>query len=350
MTTTTYVISEKAFRSLLDRLMQDMEVIGPVERRNQPGFYRFDRLNSASDLASDYTTTTIPPKTAFFPPVETLFSFDQDGAAHITEHRGTPPFVLAGVHPCDLAALEALDAAYAFPPAELRWMQRRRQAIVIGMECRPDSYCFCTSMGTVDARAPADLFLTPLDGGYLAEVHSPMGWMLLSDTARRDAASRDLKATARGRRLKAEAVTARLATSVSQLADMLESGGLTDVWREIAGRCYSCGSCNTTCPTCFCFAIEDTLDALFTGGHRRRRWDACQLLDFARVAGGHNFRGERWQRVRHRWHRKFLYLYRRFARPYCTGCGRCSRACTADINIVDVTNQLVAYCQKERSA
>lgn len=348
--TASYVVSQTAFHSLLDRLMQDVEVIGPVERQDQPGFYRFDRLASSADLAVSYTTTTLPPKAAFFPPVETLFRFDQDGAPHIAEQRDDSPFVLAGVHPCDLAAIEALDAAYAFPPAELRWMQRRRQAIVIGMECKPDSYCFCTSMGTADARAPADLFLTPLDGRYVVEVHSPLGWMLLSDTARRETSKSDREETARGRQRKAEAVTARLATSVSQLADMLEYGGLTDVWREIAGRCYSCGSCNTTCPTCFCFAIEDALDPRLTGGHRHRRWDACQLLDFARVAGGYNFRGERWQRVRHRWHRKFLYLYRRFGRPYCTGCGRCSRACTADINIVDVSNQIVAHFQRERSA
>jgi sulfhydrogenase subunit beta (sulfur reductase) len=347
--TATYVVSREEFNSLLDRLLQDMEVIGPVERRNQPGFCRFEHLAGADDMVCDYTTTTIPPKAAVFPPVERLFTFDQNGAPHIVEQRDEKPFVLVGVHPCDLAAIEALDAAYGFPPAELRWVQRRKQAIVIGMECRPDEYCFCASIGTVDARTPADLFLTPLDDAYFVEVHSPMGWMLLSDIATREASEQEHKQVAEVRWRKADAMTARLATSVSQLADILEYGGLTAVWREIAQRCYSCGSCNTTCPTCFCFAIRDTLNASLTGGHRERSWDACQLLDFARVAGGHNFRGERWQRVRHRWHRKFLYLYRRFGRPYCTGCGRCGRACTADINIVDVTNQLVTHFQKERT-
>ena len=346
---TTSVISEIEFSSLIDRLIQDMAVIGPVERSEQPGFYRFERLAHAPDLAEDYVTTTLPPKAAFFPPVERLFTFSRDGAPHIEAERDPGPFVLIGVHPCDLAAIESLDAAYAFPPAEVRWGRRRRQAIVIGMECRPDSYCFCTSVGTAESRAPADLFLTPLDGEYLAEVHTPMGWMLLGDVSARDASKEDLEAARSSRRKKAQAVTAGLSASVPQLADMLDRGGLIPVWRNVAERCYSCGSCNTTCPTCFCFAIEDTLDDSLTGGRRSRRWDACQLLDFARVAGGHNFRGERWQRVRHRWHRKFLYLYRRFGRPFCTGCGRCSRACTADINIVDVTNELVTHFQKERT-
>jgi sulfhydrogenase subunit beta (sulfur reductase) len=96
--------------------------------------------------------------------------------------------------------------------------------------------------------------------------------------------------------------------------------------------------------------MVDELDLDLRGGRRLRRWDSCQLLDFARVAGGENFRAKRWQRVRHRWHRKFLYLYNQFGRPFCTGCGRCSRACTADINIVDVSNELIAHFQKEACA
>lgn len=347
--TASRVISEESFLALVDRLIPDMRVIGPVERRGQPGFHRFGTLASASDLTCDYTTTTIPPKAAFFPPVERLFAFAEDGAPHIGVQEDEPPFVLVGVHPCDLAAVGALDAAYGFPPAELRWARRRRRAVIIGIDCSPDGYCFCTSMGTDTARSPADLFLTPIGDSYLTEVHTPMGWMLLSDVSTKEPADTDREAAERFRRSKTEAVAARLEAPASQLADMLELGGLTEVWREVAARCYSCGSCNTTCPTCFCFAIEDRLDASLSGGRRQRRWDSCQLVDFARVAGGHNFRGDRWQRVRHRWHRKFLYLYRRFGRPYCTGCGRCSRACTADINIVDVTNQLVSHFQKERA-
>jgi hypothetical protein len=83
--TASYFISEAEFHSLLERLMQDRQVIGPVERTSQPGSYRFERLESADDVICDYTTTTIPPKAAFFPPVERLFAFDQDGAPHIVE-------------------------------------------------------------------------------------------------------------------------------------------------------------------------------------------------------------------------------------------------------------------------
>ncbi|MGD9497232.1 MAG: 4Fe-4S dicluster domain-containing protein, partial [Armatimonadota bacterium] len=138
-----------------------------------------------------------------------------------------------------------------------------------------------------------------------------------------------------------ESLVAALEATPAQFADILEQGEFDEIWHDISSRCYSCGSCNTTCPTCFCFDINDEFDLGLAGGRRVRTWDSCQLQEFALVAGGHNFRRLRWQRVRHRWHRKFLYLFRDFGSPYCTGCGRCSRACTADINIVDVSNRII---------
>ncbi|MBI5344370.1 MAG: 4Fe-4S dicluster domain-containing protein [Deltaproteobacteria bacterium] len=38
-------------------------------------------------------------------------------------------------------------------------------------------------------------------------------------------------------------------------------------------------------------------------------------------------------RLRHRFNRKFNYLTGRFGALFCTGCGRCSRACLMKITI-----------------
>ena len=249
------------------------------------------------------------------------------------------------MHPCDLEALDALDAAYSYPPAEIRWAADRKRAIIIGVDCMPDEYCFCASMGTSGSRKTCDLFLTPIDDDYLIEAHTLTGERLLDATLKSPARARHMEEAERRHSEKVARTTASLASPIAAFADILERGGLTPVWQEVASRCYSCGSCNTTCPTCFCFSMDDEFDLTLAAGVRKRSWDSCQLQEFALVAGGHNFRGERWQRVRHRWHRKFLYLYRRLGRPYFTGCGRCSRACTADINIVDVSNQLISYSQ-----
>ncbi len=345
----SFVLSSEQLNVLFETLMAKMPMMGPKQRSDQPGFYHFDWLKSPGELVLHYTTTTIPPKKAFFPPVETMFSFKLGDPPELTHIIEDTPFVLAGVHPCDLAAIKALDDAYSVPPADKRWLANRRRAIIIGSDCLPDEYCFCTSMNTADARLPCDLFLTPIDRGWLCEVHTDAGKNVLKNIQKDTAQKKDIEDASQWRLQKAEKISTKLNINFEAFAKILEAGGLTPIWKEIADRCYSCGSCNTTCPTCFCFNKYDEFDTTLTSGIRKRVWDSCQLPEFAMVAGEHNFRGERWERVKHRWHRKFLYLFRQFKRPYCTGCGRCSRACTADINMADVINQLAAASEKERS-
>ncbi len=340
------VISPDAVLDFVGWILEQGPVMAPMERPDQPGFQIFDRLSRAEDLVLSYTTTTLPPKKAFFPPEETVFRFTQGDPPELSPVRGTPPWVLMGVHPCDLSAIEALDRAYGFPPPDRRWAHNRNRVLIIGVDCIPDEYCFCDSLGVSRARRPCDLFLTEIDRGFLVEVHTTAGAEILAEARTSQASVRDFSDAEHRRRQKTPAVRARLETGPDRLADCLESHSFQGIWEDIASRCYGCGSCNTTCPTCFCFTMDDVFDWDLKSGVRRRAWDSCQLADFALVAGGHRFRGERWKRVRHRWHRKFLYLYRTFGRPFCTGCGRCSRACTADINIVDETNRIIAAATK----
>ncbi len=344
---TELVMPTEAVPRFFGRLLDEGPVMGPRERRKHPGFVTFDWLESADDLTLDYTSTTIPPKKAFFPPREVLFEFELTEPPQFRAVRETEPFTLVGVHPCDLEALDMLDDAYAQEPAEACWPANRARARVIGVDCMPDEYCFCTSVDTCYGRGSCDLFLTPIERGYLVEVLTEPGEEMLRVCDVEEATDEDRSAAQTFRRDKAAAMTASLDATPAELADLLESATFDEIWHDIASRCYSCGSCNTTCPTCFCFDINDEFHLGLTGGRRVRTWDSCQLAEFALVAGGHNFRRLRWQRVRHRWHRKFLYLFRDFDRPYCTGCGRCSRACTADINIVDVTNRIIAAAREE---
>jgi ferredoxin len=78
--------------------------------------------------------------------------------------------------------------------------------------------------------------------------------------------------------------------------------------------------------------VADELALNLQGGERIRRWDACMLSSFAVVAGGENFREEAEERLKHRIYRKFDYLMGKHGQSVCVGCGRCVRACLADIS------------------
>jgi ferredoxin len=103
------------------------------------------------------------------------------------------------------------------------------------------------------------------------------------------------------------------------------------VWKHFGDKCFSCGSCVLVCPTCYCFDVQDEVDLSLKEGTRFRVWDSCMLEDFAIVAGKHNFRGDRSDRLRHRIFRKGKYLPEKFQYWGCVGCGRCADACTSDI-------------------
>ena len=337
-----YKMTNAQLTRLFVDLLRERKVMGPTRRPGQEGFVKFDWIHDARELVLDYTTTTIPPKKAFFPPVQQLLALWE-----VEESPPAPqaqePFILAGVHPCDLAGIDQIDEAYGVPPVDEPWFAARERGTIIGVDCQPDEYCFCPSVGTAESRKPCDLFLTRLPDGFLVEVHTRQGMALVDHADKESAEEGDYDHARQWVEEKQRLITAKISGTMADLAKVLQAGGLNPVWREVAERCYSCGSCNTTCPTCFCFDVKDELDLSMERGVRSRSWDSCQLPQFALVAGGHNFRPERWQRVKHRWHRKFLYLYTRFGRPFCSGCGRCSRACTVDINIADVCNQLITY-------
>jgi sulfhydrogenase subunit beta (sulfur reductase) len=89
------------------------------------------------------------------------------------------------------------------------------------------------------------------------------------------------------------------------------------------------------CPTCSCFNVVDELVPQEVG-QRVRLWDSCLFRDYAVVAGGHNFRADRADRVRNRYYHKQEAFVREFGVPSCVGCGRCIENCPTGINVVEV--------------
>ncbi|MDI7274638.1 MAG: 4Fe-4S dicluster domain-containing protein [Anaerolineae bacterium] len=346
---TLRVIDKGDLAAFLDRLIaSEPGVVGPVRKE---GKHVFAPLASADEVVLAYPSTILPPKKYLFPPQETLLRFRLGSPPEAEAVLDAPPLVVVGVHPCDLRGIWATDRAFGDDHVDTNYHARRQALTIIGVDCLPDEHCFCTSVGShLPEAGTYDLFLTDIGDAVTVEIGTERGRALLERYARtRDATGADLAGLQRSRRAKEAAIKARLNVEVQTLPLLFESLTKSPVWEELGARCLSCGNCNLVCPTCYCFDVGDLVQLNLTAGERVRRWDGCMLTDFATVAGGHNFRREAKNRVRHRYFRKFQYLMTRYGRSFCTGCGRCSRACLVHINPPDTINALLAEVEKEEA-
>jgi len=323
--------------ALVEHIMKRAPVLAPVAKGESRVFAEIGR---ASDVVLDYTSTILPPKKFLLPQEEPLITFDRETVEAAAAEAEQGARILFGVHPCDMQGILKLDRAFTEGEPESNYLARRRGMLVVGVSCEPDDKCFCQALSTYNALEGFDLFLTRLRNGYLVDVITYMGAALLDRFDRLDDATAEQIDEGAAVNLDIARPRTSLGCHAAALPDLLRLTLEDDLWKEVADKCLSCGSCSLVCPTCFCFDVTDRLQLNLKKGTRYRRWDSCQLQDFAVVATGENFRESREERVRHRFAHKFLYLAEKFGTPMCVGCGRCARACPADVNPAELISQL----------
>ncbi len=331
-------ITDKGFQALVSGFIKEFKVFGTVRK---DGFPAFGEIREAGELELFQTPTHLSAKEFFFPQRERLLRFNMREGTHEPVIEAESQVVI-GLHSCDIHAIALMDRVFAFGTPDVNYQARRERTIIVGTDCFPDEYCFCSSVGTMEAPEGFDLFLHKLGKGMLVRVGSEKGAALLAKYATaRDATATELKERARRDKQREASFKTRLDAPADALPEIYSRSDDSPVWDKIGAICYGCGSCNHVCPTCYCFDIKDEVRPNLTDGERVRVWDGCTLEDFAKVAGGHNFRATRASRLRHRFNRKFRYLTDRFDALFCVGCGRCSRTCLVKINIAEVTNELI---------
>ncbi len=334
-------LSKKGVASFAAGLLKEFRVYGPVKK---DGFPMYGEVASPDELNLLHTPTHLSPKQYLFPPKETLLrfkssEFEKCSIAPVVEAYDQALF---GVHPCDIHAIRLLDRVFAYGTPDVNYLKRRERTVIIGIDCLPDEHCFCKSVNTMKAESGFDIFLHDIGAGFLAEIGTQRGKDLLSKhTKTRKATSREIAKIEKTLEKKAESFITKINAEASPLPLLYSGSYSSHVWEKIGKICYGCGSCNNVCPTCYCFDVRDEIKANLTEGERYRVWDACLLEDFAKVAGGHSFRKTRAERLRHRFNRKFQYQVDRFGGLFCVGCGRCIRTCLVNINIAEVTNELI---------
>lgn len=326
-------------------------IVGPVRRghnrRGEP-LFAFDWLYDFGDLALEYTQSALSPKKYFLPHRETLATYtvrDGEWYKHV-DYNVYRPTVFFGMHPCDINGLNKLDkvlleSVYPNP----YYGGKRRNTFIIGVGCTPGPDCFCRSMGADTVLHGFDLFLTDIGDRYFVEVQTATAFEILRSVAGSEPGAEDhalFMAAAEERRRQFTCLV-----ETSDLTKILDLEFQAEVWQEWGQKCLSCGTCANVCPTCYCYGITESVDLDLKGAHKEMHLHSCNLVDFARVAGGHNFRPDSHTRLKYRYYHKHRGFVEAFEESLCVGCGRCGRACLAGITVPAVIESVRAEARRD---
>ncbi|MDX2108379.1 MAG: 4Fe-4S dicluster domain-containing protein [Candidatus Melainabacteria bacterium] len=321
---------KKDFGEFLSRLRSMGSVYAPVRVSDQS--FAFRSVRDEAEIAFEALRTILPPKKFFYPAKETILECDGD---EVKEHiEVVEPFAVFGVHPCDLAGLNALDKIFLSTPQDSHYQRRRRAAFIIGLSCLPDKHCFCKAMKADAPSKGYDLFLTDLEDKYFVQVNNQDAFDFVLSCKEfmhptKDEDNQGYKKFWNDRDLMFEHNF-----DSAQLPNLMDLGWDHPLWQELGERCLSCGNCTPVCPTCYCFDMTDV--AMFNSekveAERQRVWDSCQFSGFAAVAGGENFRPGPVDRLKF-WYRHKLHGFEDpIEIPSCVGCGRCTVSCPSGID------------------
>ena len=310
------------------------------------------------ELYFQYVVGPDGPKRYFFPPKQKLFTLSVKRERFGIQDTGPPPPKLAfiGVRPCDLAAIAVQDRVFGVEPqqqtfrceSETYYRRTREQSLLIAVNCtRPGGTCFCASWGAgpaVNDRHRYDLALTELRAGFVVRAASERGTKLIEQLPVRDPTAAEL-----------DLEELHMLRASERMGRTLDTHGVKDLldraieharWDQVARRCLSCGNCTMVCPTCFCSTVTDSNDLATGDVTRTREWESCYTHQFSYTTAGPARNSIR-ARYRHWLRHKVCAWWDQFDCSGCVGCGRCITWCPVGI---DLTEEVAAIRETERSA
>lgn len=335
-------ISKPDFRKFVELLLADIEVIAPqkvgTDRAGKP-MHQYLPVNRYEDIDLEYEITTYSAKTYFLPYNENLSQCrfkDSDWTQEINYRL--QPRVLLGLHACDINALLKLDKVLArdnFPSPY--YISRRKNTFIVGLDHDPCEGGFCRSVGADVVTHGFDLFLTDLGDRYFVAINSDRGYDLLRRVKAKDIINQDTRDYLEVRQRIASGFQT---LNIHNLPNLMDIEFESEVWNKWGAKCLSCGSCAMACPTCYCYGVEEVTSLDCSHSTKIKQLYSCNLLDFATVAGGHNFRPSRESRLKYRYYHQHRGFMETYEQPLCVGCNRCGRVCLAGINPPEIIREL----------
>jgi sulfhydrogenase subunit beta (sulfur reductase) len=325
----------------LEQFLMSLEKFGKLYGpKHESGVLTYAPIERFDELVLNGENTMIPLKKLFHPKRFNMFHFDDDGFKpdySIIETR-----VILGVHPCEIHGIRRLDEVFLENSPDPYYEGLRKSTAIIGFSCLPSENALCKSTGTDIVEEGFDLFFVDLDDFFLVWIGSSLGHDMIleredffDDKVTHDDIQRyiDWRET--------RDTMFKHSFNFPAMPDIIELSYNSEVWEYFAEKCLSCGQCTMVCPTCNCYNVSDVLDiSSDTTGRRERIWDSCMFVDYSLVAGGHNFRGSRADRLKLWYTHKLKAFASEYGKPSCVGCGRCVDTCPVDINVLTVSEAL----------
>jgi ferredoxin len=340
-------IEKSQWAAGLDRAAKAYRMIGPVKEKE---FHSFKVLPAGARPDMGYVNTRLSPKAVIYPQSEVMFTYSLDESRpdhHQLKEapKDYAPRAIVGIRPCDAKAFALVRMNFDTPEyQDPYWLRAYEATTCIGLGCTsPCNACFCTTAGCGPYHEEGlDVLLADAGDHYLARVLTAKGGAFLKAAGWGTAA--DAEAGRRLSALRAEAegrITSRVQTENLRGLPNNDLYGAT-FWEDVSFACINCGTCTYSCPTCWCFDIQD--ETRGTCGVRTKNWDSCMYPLFTLHGTGHNPRGTKLHRVRQRFMHKLKYFVDKYDRGIqCVGCGRCVRLCPVNIDIRRVADMMNGF-------
>lgn len=336
-----YAIIKKVYLGKwLEYMKKKARLYAPRKKEN---LFVFRPVKDIKEVCLNYIPTILPPKKYYFPQKEKLLKFSINPFKTSKAIKEFEEFILFAVHTCDIAGIQCMDVIFRDGPEDPNYLNRKEKMTIIGIECLDycDKHANCASVGNHVPRGGYDLMMIDIGGEFIIHINSEKGERLISGLSYiKEAKDSDMAALEATRENKKKIFKDEFIAPLHKVYDALDNSFDSKVWDDVGKKCVACGNCTAVCPTCYCFDVVDKMGLSFNEGLRYRIWNSCQMDDFAKVAGGEDFRKGRSARQKHRYYRKFKYPVDKYNRYFCTGCGRCTRSCMASINLKDTINNI----------
>lgn len=229
-----------------------------------------------------------------------------------------------GLPNCDAIALETF--LKEFKNTDL--VPKRGDVLIVSVQCLPDEFCFCTALGN-DKITTFDLHIQKERNGYSIFSGTKSGENILSEAGLDSRSGKPF--------LNTIILSEKEDLNKSKLSKAInDSSSHLDFWQKISDNCFGCGSCSAVCPLCFCIHKEAINDLDSSSNENNPaiclHWDACFSKSFSEIQNHVDLRDKRAKRLYNWYHHKFVRSFAKDKDFLCTGCGRCIKACPANLN------------------